>query len=201
GRVHSRPRDGSPDRAQAARPDEEYPAHGVPAGQPRRHRDGRGVGERRRRGHGRAREIVSPRPAFAAPRPVVRVQALWKARRRHIPHRGAGHAAVIRAAAGRARLDPSALKALPVELPIPLFPLSVITLKNRSLSTFAQRFIEQARAVTKLMPQPPVAEPSVVTAFPCSRRSITACRYAAPAETRSAVCTPPRAAPAAPSAL
>jgi len=47
------------------------------------------------------------------------------------------------------------LKALPVELPIPLFPLSVITLKNRSLSPLAQRFIEQARAVTTLMPQLP----------------------------------------------
>lgn len=45
------------------------------------------------------------------------------------------------------------LKVLPVELPIPLFPVNVITLKNRTLGPLARLFIEQAREVTKRMPK------------------------------------------------
>jgi DNA-binding transcriptional LysR family regulator len=49
------------------------------------------------------------------------------------------------------RLHPASgsLKVLPVELPIPLFPVNVITLKNRTLSPLAQRFIECARDFAK----------------------------------------------------
>jgi len=41
------------------------------------------------------------------------------------------------------------LKALPVKLPIPLLPLNAITLKNRTLSPLAQRFIECACEVAR----------------------------------------------------
>jgi len=55
------------------------------------------------------------------------------------------------------RLHPmrASLKVLPVELPIPLVPLSVITLKNRTLSPLAQRFIECAREIMKQLPSRP----------------------------------------------
>jgi DNA-binding transcriptional LysR family regulator len=43
------------------------------------------------------------------------------------------------------------LKILPVELPIPVFPLNIITLKNRTLSPLARHFLDQAREVTKSM--------------------------------------------------
>jgi len=51
------------------------------------------------------------------------------------------------------RLHPASgsLKVLPVELPIPLAPVSVVSLKNRTLSPLAQIFIERAREVTKPM--------------------------------------------------
>jgi DNA-binding transcriptional LysR family regulator len=42
-----------------------------------------------------------------------------------------------------------ALKALPVDLPIPPWPVSIITLKNRTISPVAQIFIECAREVAK----------------------------------------------------
>lgn len=41
------------------------------------------------------------------------------------------------------------LKVLPVELPIPAWPTSIVTLKNRTLSPVAHRFIECARDVAK----------------------------------------------------
>jgi DNA-binding transcriptional LysR family regulator len=49
------------------------------------------------------------------------------------------------------RLHPArdSLKVLPVELPSPLFPVNVITLKNRTLSPLAHLFIECAREVAK----------------------------------------------------
>jgi DNA-binding transcriptional LysR family regulator len=42
-----------------------------------------------------------------------------------------------------------ALKALPVDLPARPWPVSIITLKNRSLSPIAERFIACARDVAK----------------------------------------------------
>jgi DNA-binding transcriptional LysR family regulator len=45
----------------------------------------------------------------------------------------------------------ASLKILPVELPIPVFPLNIITLKNRTLSPLARHFLDQAREVTKSM--------------------------------------------------
>ena len=49
------------------------------------------------------------------------------------------------------RLHPArdSLKVLPVELPMSLFPVNVITLKNRTLSPLARLFIEHARDVAK----------------------------------------------------
>jgi hypothetical protein len=41
------------------------------------------------------------------------------------------------------------LKALPVELPIPEWPVSIVALKNRTLSPVGKLFIDCARAVTK----------------------------------------------------
>jgi DNA-binding transcriptional LysR family regulator len=42
-----------------------------------------------------------------------------------------------------------ALKVLPVDLPIPLAPISIVTLKNRTLSPIAQLFIDSAREITR----------------------------------------------------
>ena len=47
----------------------------------------------------------------------------------------------------------SALKTLPVTLPIRPWPVNIVTLKNRSLSPTAQRFIECSREFTKSMRQ------------------------------------------------
>jgi DNA-binding transcriptional LysR family regulator len=49
------------------------------------------------------------------------------------------------------RFNPASalLKVLPVELPVPLAPVSVLTLKNRTLSPVAQLFVERAREITK----------------------------------------------------
>ena len=41
------------------------------------------------------------------------------------------------------------LKALPIELPMTLAPIAIITLKNRTLSPVARLFIEHTRAVAK----------------------------------------------------
>jgi DNA-binding transcriptional LysR family regulator len=41
------------------------------------------------------------------------------------------------------------LKVLPVELPVPPMPVGIVTLKNRTLSSVAQLFIDSARAVAK----------------------------------------------------
>jgi DNA-binding transcriptional LysR family regulator len=51
------------------------------------------------------------------------------------------------------RFNPNrfALKVLPVELPVPPWPVVVVTLKNRTLSPLAQLFIEQVRAFTNSM--------------------------------------------------
>jgi len=43
----------------------------------------------------------------------------------------------------------SSLKVLPVEIPSRLAPVCIVTLKNRTLSPFAQLFIERAREITK----------------------------------------------------
>jgi len=49
------------------------------------------------------------------------------------------------------RFNPASrsLKILPVELPIPLAPVSIIALKNRTLSPLARLFIEQAREIAR----------------------------------------------------
>jgi DNA-binding transcriptional LysR family regulator len=49
------------------------------------------------------------------------------------------------------------LKVLPVNLPIRPWPLSILTLKNRTLSPVAERFIECAREVAKSMADRPHA--------------------------------------------
>ena len=41
------------------------------------------------------------------------------------------------------------LKALPIELPMTLAPIAIITLKNRTLSPLARLFIEHTRTVAK----------------------------------------------------
>jgi DNA-binding transcriptional LysR family regulator len=46
-------------------------------------------------------------------------------------------------------VERQAIKALPVELPIPDVPMGIITLKNRPLSPVAQLFIEHARQVAE----------------------------------------------------
>lgn len=43
------------------------------------------------------------------------------------------------------------LKVLPVELPVKPWPVAIVTLKNRTLTPVAQRFIEHVRAYTKVM--------------------------------------------------
>lgn len=43
----------------------------------------------------------------------------------------------------------TAVKALPVELPVPPWPVRLVTIKNRTLSPPVERFIECAREVTK----------------------------------------------------
>jgi hypothetical protein len=40
-------------------------------------------------------------------------------------------------------------KVLPVELPVPPWPLGVMTLKNRAISPVAQLFLDSAREVVK----------------------------------------------------
>jgi len=47
-----------------------------------------------------------------------------------------------------------ALKVLPVELPVRPWPVAVVTLKNRTLSSVAERFIECAREVAKSLAKP-----------------------------------------------
>jgi len=43
------------------------------------------------------------------------------------------------------------LKALPVDLPVPPWPVAIVTLKNRTLSPVAQRFTDHVRVFTKSM--------------------------------------------------
>jgi DNA-binding transcriptional LysR family regulator len=43
------------------------------------------------------------------------------------------------------------LKVLPVDLPVKPWPVAIVTLKNRTLTPVAQRFIEHVRAYTKAM--------------------------------------------------
>jgi len=43
------------------------------------------------------------------------------------------------------------LKALPIDLPVPPWPVAIVTLKNRTLSPVAQRFTDHVRAFTKSM--------------------------------------------------
>ena len=59
------------------------------------------------------------------------------------------------------------LKVLPVELPIVAPPISVITLKNRTLSPVAQLFIDFAREVTNRWPE----SPSLRSDGLCARRT------------------------------
>jgi DNA-binding transcriptional LysR family regulator len=47
------------------------------------------------------------------------------------------------------------LKALPVDLPVRPWPLAVVTLKNRTLSPLAQRFIDHVRAFASSLRQEP----------------------------------------------
>jgi hypothetical protein len=51
------------------------------------------------------------------------------------------------------RLNPRffGLKILPVELPMPQWPVGIVTLKNRTLNPAAQLFIKCAREVAKAM--------------------------------------------------
>ncbi len=51
----------------------------------------------------------------------------------------------------RSLADRYALKVLPVDLPLPPWPISVMTLKNRTLSPVAERFIEHVRDYTRPM--------------------------------------------------
>jgi DNA-binding transcriptional LysR family regulator len=41
------------------------------------------------------------------------------------------------------------LKALPIEMPIPLVSVGIITMKNRTINPVARLFIEAAREITK----------------------------------------------------
>ena len=41
------------------------------------------------------------------------------------------------------------IKALPIDLPLPLVPVGIVSLKNRTLSPVARLFTEQAREVAK----------------------------------------------------
>jgi hypothetical protein len=50
----------------------------------------------------------------------------------------------------------NALKVLPVDLAIRRWPVAVVTLKNRTLSSVAERFIECARKVAKSIDDPGV---------------------------------------------
>jgi hypothetical protein len=45
--------------------------------------------------------------------------------------------------------DRFALKQLPIKLPAPAWPIAIVTLKNRTLSPVAERFIGCAREVAK----------------------------------------------------
>ena len=60
------------------------------------------------------------------------------------------------------RLNPqfSGLKALPVELPMPQWPVGIVTLRNRALIPAAQLFIECARDAVKDMIQREVSVPT-----------------------------------------
>jgi DNA-binding transcriptional LysR family regulator len=51
----------------------------------------------------------------------------------------------------RANADRFSLKELPIDLPVRPWPVEIITLKNRTLSPVAQRFIEHIRAFTRSM--------------------------------------------------
>src|SRR5262245_40127193 len=46
------------------------------------------------------------------------------------------------------------LRALQVDFPVPRWPVAIVTLRNRSLSPVAERFIECAREVTKSRTSP-----------------------------------------------
>jgi DNA-binding transcriptional LysR family regulator len=45
--------------------------------------------------------------------------------------------------------EPSSLRVLPIELPLPKWPVAVVTLENRSVSPAARLFVESAREVAK----------------------------------------------------
>jgi DNA-binding transcriptional LysR family regulator len=74
-------------------------------------------------------------------------------------------------------------KALPVDLGIPPRPVAIVTLKNRTLSSVVEVFIEHAREVAKSMSMPSVPE-SV-------RRRSTAARHGRPARPRRSLRAPP----------
>lgn len=54
----------------------------------------------------------------------------------------------------RSLADRCSLKVLPVNLPVWPFPVAIVTLKNRTLSPVAERFIECAREVAKTIAAP-----------------------------------------------
>jgi DNA-binding transcriptional LysR family regulator len=54
------------------------------------------------------------------------------------------------------------LKILPVELPVFPWPVAIVTLKNRTLSAVAQRFVDHLRAFTSST----IAEPSAAISRP-----------------------------------
>jgi DNA-binding transcriptional LysR family regulator len=58
----------------------------------------------------------------------------------------------------RLNADQFALKALPIQLPGRPWPVVVATLKNRTLSPAAERFIDHVRAFTRSMSPTPGVE-------------------------------------------
>jgi DNA-binding transcriptional LysR family regulator len=56
------------------------------------------------------------------------------------------------------------LKELPLELPMPRWPASIVTLKSRTLSPPVERFIECARDLANAMNAPPSHQPGPMRA-------------------------------------
>jgi hypothetical protein len=59
------------------------------------------------------------------------------------------------------------LKKLPIELPVQSFAISIVTLKDRTISPVARLFIETAREVAKpLATSPSASQPALPSAVP-----------------------------------
>jgi len=87
----------------------------------------------------RANGLKPPRPAICVDDPNVRIKLAVTGR----------FLAVVPASTQRFHDKRASIKVLPVELPTPHRQTGIVTLKNRTLSPLAQRFIETAREVAK----------------------------------------------------